>query len=229
MIQLYLAATVFVAMHVLVAGTSLRGVLVTRLGEGPYMGLFSLASVASLVWLGLAFAGARGHAGDGELWTITPALRHASLGLVFLGFLLIVPGLLTPNPTSVAQQGVLDSEEPARGIVRVTRHPFLWGVAIWAFAHIISNGDLASLVLFGCLLLLALVGPPSIDAKRAKAFGALWEAFRAKTSAVPFAAILQRRQRLVLREIAWKLGVAVVAYAGVILAHPYLFGVNPLG
>ncbi len=229
MIQLYVAAAVFVAMHVLVAGTSLRGRLVARLGEAPYVGLFSLASVASLVWLGLAFAGARGHAGDTELWGINPALRHTSLGLVFVGFLLIVPGLLTPNPTSVAQQGVLDSDEPARGIVRVTRHPFLCGVAIWALAHMISNGDLASLVLFGSLFVLSVVGPASIDHKRALAFGARWEAFRDKTSAVPFAAILQRRQRFVLSEVAWKLGVAVAVYAVVILAHPYLFGVSPLG
>ena len=229
MIQLYIAATVFVAMHVLIAGTALRGRLVGRLGEGPYMGLFSLASVASLVWLGLAFAGARGHAGDTELWGITPPLRHTALGLVFLGFLLIVPGLLTPNPTSVAQQGVLDSDDPARGIVRVTRHPFLWGVAIWACAHMLSNGDLASLVLFGSLLVLALVGPPSIDHKRALAFGERWAAFRDKTSAVPFAAILQGRQKFVFSEVAWKLGLAVAVYAAVIVAHPYLFGVSPLG
>ena len=229
MIQLFIAAAVFVAMHVLVAGTALRGRLVARLGEGPYMGLFSLGSVASLVWLGLAFAGARGHAGDLELWGITPALRHLSLGLVFLGFLLIVPGLLTPNPTSVAQQKVLESPEPARGIVRVTRHPFLWGVAIWALAHMISNGDVASLVLFGSLLVLALVGPASIDHKRALAFGERWAAFRDKTSAVPFAAILQRRQRFVLSEVGWKLAAAAVVYAVVIGIHPYLFGVSPLG
>jgi uncharacterized membrane protein len=41
------------------------------------------------------------------------------------------------------------ADAPARGIQRVTRHPFLWGVAVWAFVHLIANGDVASLMLFG--------------------------------------------------------------------------------
>ena len=56
----------------------------------------------------------------------------------------VVIGLTTPNPTAVAQEGRVG--QPPRGIVRITRHPFLTGVGLWALLHLISNGDVASLV-----------------------------------------------------------------------------------
>jgi uncharacterized membrane protein len=230
MAQLIAAAAVFVLLHLLVSGTRLRGAITGAIGEGPYMGLFSLASMAALVWLGFAFGHARGGPGDRSFWIATPATRHAAMGLVLIGFLLLVPGLLTRNPTSVRQEAAVGDPDVAKGMLRLTRHPFLWGVAFWAAAHILTNGDAASLVLFGSLFLLALIGPPSIDAKRARALGAQWEAFRAKTSNVPFAAILQGRQSLRLGEIGWqRLLLAIVIYGVVLWAHPHLFGVAPLG
>ena len=230
MIQLYIAGAAFVLLHVLVSGTRVRDALVGRMGEGAYMGAFSLASVVTLSWLIFAFAGARLKPGDVTWWGAEGWRRHASLTLVLLGFLLAVTGLLTPNPTAVKGEGALEREEPARGIVRVTRHPFLVGVGLWALGHLISNGDAASLVLFGSLLVLAVVGPSSIDAKRARAFGAGWEAFRAQTSILPFGAILARRQRFSLGEIGlWRLAAALGAFVVLVLAHPYLFHANPLG
>ena len=200
-----------------------------RLGEGPYTGLFSLASVAGLVWLIWAFAHARGTAGDLELWGAEPWRKHVSAALVLLATLLIVPGLMTPNPTSVKSEAALDRPDVVRGMIRITRHPFLWGVAIWAAAHLLTNGDAASLILFGSMLVLGLVGPPSIDAKRAKAPGARWEPFKAQTSSVPFAAILSGKQKLSFGEIGWlRIAVALAAYALLGLVHPYAFGANPL-
>jgi len=85
----------------------------------------------------------------------------------------------------------------ARGIVRITRHPFLWGVALWALVHLIVNGDLASFILFGSLLLLALGGTVAIDAKRRRKFAGGWAQFAQTTSSVPFAAILSGRNSMV--------------------------------
>lgn len=230
MIDLAAAAAAFVLLHVLVSGTRVRDALVRRLGEGPYMGLFSLLSVATLAWLILAFAGARLRPGDVTWWGAEGWRRHVSLALVLLGFLLGVTGLLTPNPTSVKGEGALDGPEPARGVVRITRHPFLVGVGLWALGHMVSNGDAASLLLFGSFLALAGVGPPSIDAKRARALGGRWEAFRARTSVIPFAAVLAGRQRVSLAEIGWwRPLVAVLAFAAMIAVHPYAFRANPLG
>lgn len=228
MTGLIAAAAFFVLLHLLVSGTALRGALVKVIGEGPYMGLFSLASIGGLVWLGWAYAQVKG-AGP-VYWDLGPAARHGAVTLVLLALLLAVPGLLTPNPTSVKQEGALDKPDAVKGMLRITRHPFLWGVAIWAFAHLLANGDLPAVILFGSLLVLAVLGTASIDAKRKKALGPKWDAFAAQTSGVPFVAMLGGRQKLAIGEIGWwRLLLAVIVWAALLWGHPFLFGVNPLG
>jgi uncharacterized membrane protein len=229
MINLVAAALVFILIHLLISGTRVRDAAVATIGQGPYMGLFSLASIVALTWLIFAFGAARSDPASTVLWTSPPALRWVQLVLQFLAFMLVVPGLATPNPTSVAQQGLVDRPDAVKGMLRITRHPFLWGVAIWAFGHLLVNGDIAGLVLFGSLLALALFGTVSIDHKRRRALGERWDAFAAQTSNVPFAAILAGRQTLNLGEIGWwRLALAVVLYAALLAAHPYAFGVSPL-
>ena len=223
------AAAAFVLLHLLISGTRVRDALTGAMGEGPYMGLFSLASIACLAWLGFAFAGARTASANSLFWTATPVTKDIQLVLQFFAFLLAVPGLTTPNPTSVAQQGMLEHPDAIKGMLRITRHPFLWGVAVWAAGHILVNGDVASLIFFGALLLLALFGGASIDAKRRRAMGEAWDAFAARTSNVPFAAIAAGRQRLDLAEIGWwRLALAVAIWAGVLAIHQWAFGVSPL-
>ena len=107
-----------------------------------------------------------------------------------------------PNGPGAA---VLEKQQDlVRGMLRITRHPFLWGAAIWARGHIIVNGDIASLILFGSLLILALIGSVLIDAKRLRKMGESYRAFMAQTSNVAFAAILAGRRTLTLSEIGWR-------------------------
>lgn len=229
MSNLIAAAAFFVLLHLLVSGTRVRDALVGRIGQGPYMGLFSLASVAGIVWLGAAFTDARSAEGNTAFWSLTPATRHIQLLIQLLALLLIVPGLTTPNPTSVRQEGVLERPDAAKGMLRITRHPFLWGVAIWALGHLLVNGDGASLILFGAMFVLALFGTVSIDAKRRRALGATWDTFAGQTSNAPFAAIVGGRQTLSLGEIGWwRIGLAVAVWALLAWAHPFLFGVAAL-
>jgi uncharacterized membrane protein len=229
MAMLAAAAAVFVLMHLLISGTPLRDRLTAAIGEGPDMGLFSLASIAALTWLIIAFAHARGGPGDTVYWTVTPATRHPAIGLVLIAFLLAVPGLLTNSPTRVAGGGQVDKPTAAAGMTRITRHPFLWGAAIWAFAHLLVNGSLSAILLFGSILVLGLLGPPSIDAKRRRALGDRYAAFMAQTSNIPFAAIVQGRQKLKIGEIWWRLLVGLVLFIVIMMLHSKLFGVNPLG
>ena len=229
MIWLVAAAAAFLLIHLAISGTRVRGAITGAIGEGPYMGLFSLASLACLAWMSIAYVHAQRGGADPVWWTATPATKWIQLVVTFVAFMLAVPGLLTPNPTSVRQEGQLTKPDAARGILRVTRHPFLWGVALWAAGHLMVNGDLASLILFGSLLVLAILGTGSIDAKRRRALGETWDAFAAKTSAVPFAAIAAGRQSLNIGEIGWwRLGVAVIVWGALVFAHPLLFGVSPL-
>lgn len=229
MLNLLAAAAFFISIHLFVSGTRLRDGLIGRIGQGPYMGLFVLASFAGLGWLGYGFAQARTEPWNAVYWTVGDASRQVQLALQLVAMLLIVPGLTTPNPTSVRQESVLERPDAVQGMLRITRHPFLWGVAIWAFGHLVVNGERASLVLFGSLLLLALFGTASIDAKRKRALGATWDAFAAQTSNVPFAAILSGRQKLSLGEIGWwRILLAVVLWAALAWGHPHMFGVAAL-
>jgi uncharacterized membrane protein len=229
MVSLICAAAFFVLLHLLVSGTRVRDVLTGLVGQGPYMGLFSLASVAGLAWLGFAFASARSAPWNLAYWDVTPATRWVQLIAMLAAMLLVVPGLTTPNPTSVAQEGALDRPDVVKGMLRITRHPFLWGVAVWAAGHLLVNGDRASLVLFGSLLVLALFGTASIDGKRRRALGDKWNSFAAQTSNVPFGAILAGRQTLEIVEIGWwRILLAVVIYAALAVGHPYAFGAPAL-
>ncbi|WP_411287988.1 NnrU family protein [Phenylobacterium sp.] len=228
MTNLIAATAVFLLIHFVVSGTRMRDTLAARLGDGAYLGLFSLASVVVLIWLGFAFTGARG--ADGEaLWGMTRGTQMAQLVLQLVAVLFILPGLTTANPTSVQQEGALERPDVIKGMLRITRHPFLWGVAIWAAGHLLVNGEPASLILFGAMLVLAVFGTASIDAKRRRALGATWDSFAAQTSNIPFAAIAAGRQKLSLGEIGWwRIALAVAVWAVLTWAHPYLFGVRAL-
>ncbi len=225
MTAIFLAASFFVGIHLLVAGTRLRDVIVRAIGERAYLGLFSLVSLAGIVWLSQSWARAEPMA---PLWQL-PLLRSIAFVGTFVAFEFAVIGLTTPSPTAVGSEEALDSQEPARGMLRVTRHPFLWGVAIWGLCHLLVNPDPPSLLFFGALLGLALLGPPSIDAKRLRAHGARWERFAAVTSNVPFVAIFQGRNRLAIREIgAWRIALGFGLYLGLLAVHAWLFGASPM-
>lgn len=229
MSNLLAATAAFVLLHLLVSGTRARDALTGAIGEGPYMGLFSLASIACLIWLGLAFGAARSAAGNSVIWSSGNIAKDIQLVLQLLAFLLVVPGLTTPNPTSVRQQSVLEKPDAIKGMLRITRHPFLWGVAIWSAGHLLVTGDTAALIFFGGLLFLALFGTASIDAKRKRVLGPAWDAFAARTSNIPFAAIIAGRQKLAVGEIGWwRILLALVLYAAVMAIHSRAFGVSPL-
>jgi uncharacterized membrane protein len=221
------ALAAFILLHVGVAATPLRAALVGRIGEGGYRGVFSLASAGALAWMIFAYGAARAAPDNPDLWTAPAWGRHVAATLVLFGFLLAVAGLLTPGPTLAGFEGALNKPEPAKGILRVTRHPFLWGVALWGLGHLFANGEGTSVMLFGGLAAMSLLGTRSIDRKSAARMPAAWAPFRDATSNVPFAAIVQGRNRLALGEMAIPLLAAVAAFGSVLWFHKALFGVAP--
>jgi uncharacterized membrane protein len=132
------------------------------------------------------------------------------------------------SPTAVRQENVVAKDDAVRGVLRITRHPFLWGVASWAAFHLAANGDLASVVLFGTFLALSILGTFSIDAKRRRKLGAQWDAFAARTSNVPFAAILSGRNSFKAGEyFDWRFVLALMIFLAALFGHARLIGVSP--
>ena len=223
MASLTLAGLFFIGIHLGVSGTAMRDRMVAAMGLRGYMLAFSVASVAAMAWLVSAYASAASL----PIWGMPEWWKWVAVLLMLPAFLLVVIGLTTPNPTSVAQEGLVD--RPPQGIVRITRHPFLVGVAIWSGVHLIGNGDVASLLFFAALVVVAAAGTVSIDAKRRRVLGApAWDAFASRTSIVPFAAILSGRNTLVAREMGWwRPAAGVVLYAVMLGGHAHIVGVSP--
>lgn len=207
---LVIATAAFLATH-FVASTPLRAKLVATMGEWPYRGLYSLVAFAALAWMIWAYATAE----HDHLWTGPRTLPYVVMPLVFV---LIACGYWR-NPTMVGADRLLESEEPARGMIRITRHPIMWAVMLWAASHIVARGDLKALVFFGGFFLLAALGTVLVDAR--KRSNPDWARFAAVTSNVPFLAIAQGRNRVVWREIGWlRPVIGLLLYLGVLAVHP---------
>lgn len=229
MSMLIVAALVFLAIHLLISGTRLRDAIAAAIGERSYLGLFSLASLGVIVWLVIAYNLAQASGSDPTLYDLGDGVKHLGIPVVALAFLLGVQGLFMSNPTGV-QLGAMVAVDPnaVTGVLRITRHPFLWGVAIWSGFHLAANGDEASVILFGTFFVLALSGTVSIDAKRRRKLGAAWESYAARTSNVPFAAVIAGRNKLRPAEsLGWRFWVAAILFVVILFVHVHLFGVSP--
>jgi uncharacterized membrane protein len=221
--ELAIAASLWFLIHPAVAGSGLRAVLAARLGERGFQGFFAVLSLASLSWLCAVYS----RAPCAPLWQ-TPAFAYwLPLAIVPWAFVLAAGAYTVPNPTSAGQEAALGRGEP-RGVLRITRHPFLIGVALWSVVHFAINGNVASAWFFGSFFLTATRGALDIDRKRAERDPEAFARYRAQTSIVPFAAILGGRNRLVLRELGLPLALGAVLTAIVVAFHQTWFHVSAI-
>jgi len=222
MTMLALAAGVFLVTH-FVPSTPVRSGLVGMLGEKAYLGLYSLVALSVLGWLIWAYAKAPYE----RLW-VGDEFKVWAVVLMPVSLVLVVAGGMTRNPSAVRQESALATMGEPRGILRVTRHPIQWGIALWALLHLISRGDTASVVFFGGFALLSILGTVLIDARKTRTLGANWQRFASVTSNFPFAAIIQGRNQFRFDEIGWKkVLIGLGLYIVLVFLHPYLFGVRP--
>ncbi len=224
-----LAATVaFVLGHFLLSSKGIREAVIQRLGENGFRGGYSLIIIVSFVWMLLSYGAAPFY----PLWD--PPLWTAAVAFVVMlpATMLFVIGVTTPSPTAVGGEqrlDVRDARPPAVGILAITRHPFLCGVSLFAIAHLIANGDAATVILMLGLLVLSVGGMFHIDARRSDVLGPLWGPIALTTSRLPFAAILQGRTHFDLAGIGWwRILLSLVVYVAFILLHPLIVGV-PIG
>jgi uncharacterized membrane protein len=189
MTMLIAGLVLFLGAHTFTTLREGRGAAIQRLGEGPYKGLYSLVSAVGLVLIVWGFARYRS-AGYIPVWTPPGWLHPVTLILMWLSFVALAAAY-----------------SPTGRIKEMLRHPMLVGVKAWALAHLLANGDLGSLLLFGAFLAWAVYD--RISLKR-----------RGDTGAPASSGFAAGDLIAVV--------VGSVAYAVMFWLHPWLFGV-PIG
>lgn len=218
MSSLALALVVFLGTHFAMSHP-LRAAMVGRLGERGFAAIYSVISLAVFAWIIVAFRAAPGDV----LWHATEATRLAAQIIMLPACLLVALGYASRNPTMVMQRPGRDA---VRGVTAMTRHPIMWGVSLWAFAHILANGRMATVLLAAGMAVLALGGAAGIDRRRLAAQRGYAE-FMAQTSFVPFVAMAQGRATLRLADLGWwRLALGLVLYAVLVVLHPWIAGVS---
>ena len=151
MLALVLGLIVFLGIHsVRIAAPEWRDRQIAVIGEGPWKGIYSLISILGFVLLLWGYARAREVAPvlyEPPIW-----MKHITVGLMFFSFISLAVFIF-----------------PAGRLKPVLKHPLLVAVKIWAFAHLLANGDLASLILFLAVLAWAVVDRIAVGRRGEKA------------------------------------------------------------
>ena len=200
------ASIAFVGSHFALSHP-LRGPIVGAIGEGPFRGLYSLVAAGCMIWMYLAFKEAPGAdlGGSGEIgWAIATLLTLPAL-VLFLGSLKGNPALPAPGAQKAA------ARDPA-GVFAVTRHPMMWGFALWAVAHLVLWWSWRTVIVALAILILALVGARLQDRKKELLMGTSWTGWERRTTYWPRWSGLVR-----VGPVLWLVGIA--AWLGVTWLH----------
>lgn len=171
----------FVGSHLMLSHP-LRGGLAGRLGERGFQITYSIVAIATLIMVVQAW---RGMPPEPPLWAVDDSLWIlASLIILFASILFM--GSLIGNPALPAPHAARDAAATPRGVFAITRHPMMWGFALWAFAHVLVMPTTAQIILSATIIFLALVGSAGQDVKKARLMGDAWRQWAARTSFVPY-------------------------------------------
>jgi uncharacterized membrane protein len=176
-----LAAFSFVATHFAMSHP-LRAPLVARLGERGFLLAYTVVALGTFGWMVWAFGRVPA---EPPLWIVGEAAWLVASLLMWLGSILFL-GSLRNNP-SFPSAGMRTRMPTPRGVFAITRHPMMWGFALWALVHAIVAATPAGLILAAAIGFLALVGATMQDSKKAHLMGEAWAEWRAHTAYVPFA------------------------------------------
>ncbi|WP_374655579.1 NnrU family protein [Dongia sp.] len=216
------ALGVFFCSHAIAASRRLRGLAIGMVGQPVYQAVYSLLSLALLYWLIVAARRAPYVA----LWDAAGWQYLVPLAAMPIVCVLVACGIKVANPFSLG--GHADGFAPAApGIAGVTRHPLLWALALWSMAHIVPNGDLAHVLLFGLFAVYAALGALMLDVRRRRVMGeAQWGALSAQTSWFPGTALIAGRWRPRWHELPLcRILLGLALYAILLLLHETITGI----
>ena len=205
------AMGVFVLSHIVIARSGLKPALIARLGEHTYLAAYSALSVALLGWVIWAVL----TADRIPLWA-TPVWGYGFGAVVSLaGFILMGIGAVTPNPLSVSfRRSRFDPSRP--GVIGWVRHPLIWGLTLWAIAHVPANGDWPSVILFVGSAAFGVVGVFAVERRLRRRLGDdEWRRLTGGQGRLDWNARLGA-------------GVGLGLWLGFIVLHPLLFWADPL-
>jgi len=133
LLVLVIGLILFIGPHVFVTMRPQRDAAIKHFGEWPYKGLFSVVAIISLFVIGKGFAMFR-DAGDVVVWNPPYVMRYVTQLLMWPACICVAAAYLPGD------------------IKRILKHPMLVGVKLWAVAHLLANGDLDGIILFGAVL-----------------------------------------------------------------------------
>lgn len=215
-----LAFAGFFATHTIPVRPRAKAALQRRLGVRG----FTLAySVLSLVMLGVVISAAA-HAPYVQLWPQADWHYYVVAVGMFTVCVLLALSIGRPNPFSFGGQNNAAFDPVNPGIVRLSRHPLLVALALWAGLHLLPNGDVAHVIMFGVFLTFALLGRKIIDRRNRRLMGAeRWSALLREVQATPLALRIHDEPGTWIR-----FALGVLAYILLILLHPVILGVTAL-
>ena len=226
MLHLLIAIGTFLATHIVLAENPVRGALVRVLGERPFAWWYGVIAILQLIWIGQAVDAAPVIV----YWRPPDWMTAVPLLVMPLALLLLVCGFTQNNPTATLAAGRLARRE-VTGILAITRNPVMWGLGLWSLAHLAVVAEAAEALRYASFAVLALLFLPRIESKQRAKWGAVaWADFTARSSNLPFAALVQGRARLDWREIGWRrIAAATALYLALVLwLHPAIIGVPVL-
>lgn len=178
-ITLIAANIAFVGTHFAMSHP-LRAPIVKALGAGGFQGAYTVVSFATLAWVYFAFTAAppADLPGSGDAGWIAATI-------ITLPAMILLAGSLVGNPALPTPMAEAQARAEPKGVMRVTRHPMMWGIGLWAASHIILFWSIRTMVTALAMGILALVGAKLQDAKKEALMGESWAEWERKTSYWP--------------------------------------------
>jgi uncharacterized membrane protein len=216
----------FVGMHFLLSSEPVRTRLVGLVGIQPFRGIYSLVAIGTFIPMVVVF-GHNKHAGA-MLWNLrgAPAARGLTWLLMFAAVILLVAGLINPNPAAIAAP----SRNRPTGILKITRHPSFVAFVCFGLGHLLMNGWAGDIIFFGGFIVLGIVGEIHQDRRKLREIGAPYREFLAATSFFPGGALIGRRVEWSRDDMPWSaVAIGIAAAIVLVVFHPLMFGGSPLG
>ncbi len=219
-----LAMTAFLSSHFVPRIGGLRETLIASLGRRVYFSAYGFLSLALLAWVIMA----AGRAPYVELWPQAPWMRWLPNLIVPLAFVLASCGMGVANANTLggARKTEFDPENP--GFAAVSRHPLLMALLLWALAHLVANGDLAHVIVFGSFAAFPLLAMWGFDKKSTRLLGAksaVLLAHSAWFSLVPLWNTDWWRKNL--RALGLRCAIGLLLWLGALYLHEAVIGVWP--